>query len=207
MELRTRAQSSTARQMGPSLSMVHESAMAPVRGTKPNVGRNPVAPQRVDGDEMDPRVSDPMAKATHPAAVADEEPADDPQSVVHATGFQRIISGTLLREPRIAGHAAKPFVTHGKRAEREFGHENGAGFIQTLNHRGVFFEFLFFKSTCAPRGAIAFYGKKVLGSPWQTMERATIFPGGNLTVSLFRLCFSPVFRQCDNEMQPGIVTL
>src|SRR5471032_1322864 len=78
MELRTRAQSSTARQMGPSLSMVHESAMAPVRGTKPNVGRNPVAPQPVDGDEMDPRVSDPMAKATHPAAVADEEPADDP---------------------------------------------------------------------------------------------------------------------------------
>src|SRR5258708_6377503 len=72
------AQSSTARQSGPSLSMVHESAMAPVRGTKPNVGRRPVVPQRVDGDVIEPSVSDPMANATQPAAVAEAEPADDP---------------------------------------------------------------------------------------------------------------------------------
>ncbi len=37
-----------------------------------------MVPQRVDGDEMEPSVSDPMAKATHPAAVAEAEPADDP---------------------------------------------------------------------------------------------------------------------------------
>ena len=72
------AVSSTARQSGPSLSMVQESAMAPVRGTKPNVGRKPVIPQRVDGDEMEPRVSDPMANATQPAAVAEADPAEDP---------------------------------------------------------------------------------------------------------------------------------
>src|ERR1700747_3040740 len=72
------AQSSTARQMGPSLSMVQLRAMAPVRGTKPKVGRRPLQPQRVDGDEMEPRVSEPMEKATHPAAVADAGPADDP---------------------------------------------------------------------------------------------------------------------------------
>src|SRR5712691_10815290 len=64
--------------MGPSLSMVKERAMAPVRGTKPNVGLRPVVPQRVDGDEMEPSVSEPMAKATQPAAVADDDPADDP---------------------------------------------------------------------------------------------------------------------------------
>src|SRR5579862_5945680 len=58
--------------------MVQLSAIAPVRGTKPNVGRRPVSPQRVEGDEMDPSVSDPMAKATHPAATALAEPADDP---------------------------------------------------------------------------------------------------------------------------------
>src|SRR6478609_10579484 len=72
------AVSSTARQMGPSLSMVQESAMAPVRGTRPKVGRKPVVPQRVDGDEMDPSVSEPMAKATQPAAVAEAEPAEEP---------------------------------------------------------------------------------------------------------------------------------
>jgi hypothetical protein len=35
-------------------------------------------PQRMDGDTMDPCVSVPMAKATHPAAVADPGPADEP---------------------------------------------------------------------------------------------------------------------------------
>src|SRR5438270_12045934 len=59
--------------------MDHESAMAPVRGTRPNVGRKPVAPTRVEGDEMEPSVSVPMAKATQPAAVAEAEPADDPE--------------------------------------------------------------------------------------------------------------------------------
>src|SRR6478736_3943308 len=58
--------------------MVQESAIAPVRGTKPNVGLRPVVPQRVDGEEMEPSVSDPMANATQPAAVADADPADEP---------------------------------------------------------------------------------------------------------------------------------
>src|SRR5216683_6168897 len=64
--------------MGPSLSMLHESAIAPVRGTNPNVGRSPVQPQRVEGEEIEPSVSEPMLNATHPAAVADAGPADDP---------------------------------------------------------------------------------------------------------------------------------
>src|SRR5215469_14759112 len=58
--------------------MVQESAIAPVRGTRPKVGRSPVIPQRVEGEEIDPRVSEPMAKATQPAEVAEAEPADDP---------------------------------------------------------------------------------------------------------------------------------
>src|ERR1035438_5697561 len=75
---RTNAQSSTERAIGPSLSMVQLSAMAPVRGTKPKVGRSPVSPHRVEGDEMDPSVSEPIAKATQPAATALAEPAEDP---------------------------------------------------------------------------------------------------------------------------------
>src|SRR5713101_7167900 len=78
MASRTRAQSSTVRQIGPSLSMLQERAIAPVRGTRPKDGRSPVHPQRVEGDEIEPSVSEPMLKATHPAAVAEAGPAEDP---------------------------------------------------------------------------------------------------------------------------------
>ena len=45
---------------------------------RPNVGRRPARPQRADGLRIDPLVSVPIAKPTHPAAVADDGPADDP---------------------------------------------------------------------------------------------------------------------------------
>src|SRR5256885_7802683 len=78
MASRTIAQSSTLRQIGPSWSIVHDSAIAPVRGTRPKVGRRPVVPQRVDGEEIEPSVSLPTENPTRPAAVADAGPADDP---------------------------------------------------------------------------------------------------------------------------------
>jgi hypothetical protein len=52
--------------------------MAPVRGTNPKVGLRPVTPQRVEGEEMEPSVSDPMANGTQPAATALAGPAEDP---------------------------------------------------------------------------------------------------------------------------------
>src|SRR6267142_6714750 len=64
--------------MGPSLSMLQESAIAPVRGMRPNDGRRPVQPQRVEGEEIEPSVSEPTLNATHPAAVAEAGPADEP---------------------------------------------------------------------------------------------------------------------------------
>ena len=45
---------------------------------RPKVGRRPARPQRADGLRMEPLVSVPIAKPTHPAAVADDGPADDP---------------------------------------------------------------------------------------------------------------------------------
>src|SRR5208283_4265814 len=78
--------SSTPRVIGPSLSSDQHSVIAPVRGTRPNVGRSPVTPQRIDGLTMLPPVSLPMAKPTSPAAVADPGPAlepDDPSSNSH----------------------------------------------------------------------------------------------------------------------------
>src|SRR3954462_3700896 len=75
---KTSAQSSTVRHNGPMRSWVHESVIAPYRLTRPNVGRRPVTPQMEEGLRIDPLVSVPMPKATHPAAVALAGPADEP---------------------------------------------------------------------------------------------------------------------------------
>src|SRR5437667_11286600 len=78
--------SSTLRVMGPSLSSDQQSVIAPVRGTRPYVGRSPVSPQRMLGPTMLPPVSLPIANATKPAAVAAPGPAlepDDPSSSSH----------------------------------------------------------------------------------------------------------------------------
>ena len=74
----TSAQSSALRHIGPILSIVHESAIAPARLTRPKVGRWPVAPFRVEGEMIEPRVSVPIENPTRPAAVAEPGPADEP---------------------------------------------------------------------------------------------------------------------------------
>src|SRR5438094_6575459 len=66
--------------MGPSLSSDQQSVIAPVRATRPNVGRRPVTPQRIAGATMLPPVSLPIEKATSPAAVAAPGPALDPDA-------------------------------------------------------------------------------------------------------------------------------
>jgi hypothetical protein len=78
MAASTSAVSSTERVMGPSLSWLQERVIAPVRGTRPKVGRRPVVPQRMHGSTMLPKVSLPMAKGTNPAETAAAEPALEP---------------------------------------------------------------------------------------------------------------------------------
>ena len=72
--------SSTLRVIGPSLSSDQQSVMAPVRGTRPKVGRRPVTPQRIAGAMMLPPVSLPIEKPTSAAAVAAPGPALDPEA-------------------------------------------------------------------------------------------------------------------------------
>src|SRR5271167_1513164 len=72
--------SSTLRVIGPSLSSDQHSVIAPVRGTRPYVGRSPVTPQRMLGLTMLPPVSLPTEKPTSPAAVAEPGPALDPDA-------------------------------------------------------------------------------------------------------------------------------
>src|SRR5207237_9945669 len=64
--------------IGPILSIVQLSAMAPWRLTRPYVGRSPTTPHVEEGEMIEPRVSVPIAKPTSPAAVAAPGPADDP---------------------------------------------------------------------------------------------------------------------------------
>ena len=54
--------------------------MAPVRATRPKVGRSPVTPHRIAGATMLPPVSLPIEKATSAAAVAAPGPALDPEA-------------------------------------------------------------------------------------------------------------------------------
>src|SRR5271169_2634612 len=74
----TRPQSSAERHIGPSLSSVQQSAIAPCRLTRPYVGRRPVTPEKAAGVTMEPEVSDPIENATRPAAVAAPGPEDEP---------------------------------------------------------------------------------------------------------------------------------
>src|SRR5580693_8293048 len=66
--------------MGPSLSSDQQSVIAPVRATRPYVGRSPVTPQRMLGLTMLPPVSLPMEKPTRAAAVAAPGPALEPDA-------------------------------------------------------------------------------------------------------------------------------
>src|SRR6185295_1674493 len=62
------------------LSRDQHSVIAPVRATRPNVGRRPVTPQRIEGLTMLPPVSLPIEKDTSAAAVAAPGPALDPDA-------------------------------------------------------------------------------------------------------------------------------
>src|SRR5437762_8368479 len=72
------ASSSALRQIGPTLSRLQQRTIAPERLTEPNVGLRPVAPHRVEGETMDPKVSVPIVKGSSPATTDAAEPADDP---------------------------------------------------------------------------------------------------------------------------------
>jgi hypothetical protein len=73
-----RPQQSAVRAIGPILSMDHAMAIAPYRLTRPKLGRIPEMPQCVDGQMIDPRVSEPSVKAANAADVIAPEPLEEP---------------------------------------------------------------------------------------------------------------------------------
>src|SRR4051812_39115427 len=72
------AASSALRQIGPVLSRLQLTTMAPVLLMAPKLGRSPVTPQVCEGDTIEPHVSVPMANGRRPAETADADPAEEP---------------------------------------------------------------------------------------------------------------------------------
>ena len=93
MAANTIAASAALRQMGPTLSRLQLKVIPPLLLMLPNVGRKPLSPQVDAGEMIEPQVSVPIAKGTKPAAVAEAEPAEDPEEPV--AGFQ----GLRVRPP------------------------------------------------------------------------------------------------------------
>jgi hypothetical protein len=116
----TRRASSTVRVIGPTLSIVHDSAIAPWRLTRPNVGRSAEVAHTTEGDTIEPRVSVPIAKPTPPAAVAAAEPADEPLD-------------PALGVPRAARALGEPHVPHRQGADTELRDEHGAGLVEACD--------------------------------------------------------------------------
>src|SRR6266704_1056224 len=82
------ASSSALRHIGPALSRLQASTIAPERLIEPKVGRNPVTPQLCEGDTIEPQVSVPMANGSRPAETAEAGPADEPlDPTVRFQGF------------------------------------------------------------------------------------------------------------------------
>ena len=68
----------TERASAPTLSSDQHSAIAPVRATRPKLGRRPTVPQRAEGATIEPIVSVPIANEHRPSATAAALPADEP---------------------------------------------------------------------------------------------------------------------------------
>jgi hypothetical protein len=163
--------------------------MAPVRGTRPKLGRRPVTPQRVEGDEMEPSVSVPMAKPTHPAEVALAEPAE---------------------EPRVAGADARfatPEIALRERSHAKFCDQHGAGCVEPLDYLGVLVEVLLLEAARAPRGRVALDGEQVLRAPGNAVQRATNLAGCDLGVGGGGLFEGSLFGQRDDEVEGGVQAL
>ena len=172
MTLKTIAQSSMVRHSGPTRSMLHASTIPPDRLTRPNVGRSAEMPQTLAGDMMDPRVSVPMPNATHPAAVADVGPAEDPLDPT-AT-FQ----GLLVR-PR---YHWSPIA---KRPDASFAIRIAPAFVEPGDHLGILVDHAVFVFSGTPGGLGSFHREQIFHAPGDAVQRAFV-------VSRFDVGLSPL---------------
>ena len=179
--------SSTPRAMGPSLSRDQQSVMAPVRGTRPKVGRSPATPQRIAGAMMLPPVSLAIAKATQPGRRGGARARAAPRCA-------------FLEEPRVVGLAAEPDVVEGKGAQAQLRDEHGPGLVEPLDHGGVLGGTRSRNGSAPQVVADAGGVEEVLGAPRDAMERTAVAAGRDLGVGLLRLGEGQLTREGDGAV-------
>ncbi len=161
--------------------------------TRPNVGRKPTTPHRPAGLRIDPLVSLPMAKATQPAAVADDGPADDPLEPCVGS------HGLLVCPPNQLSPAASS-------PRRQLGDQHGAGVAQHLDDARRS-RALLGEGRRAPRGLEALHGDDVLHAPRDAVQRPLVASGGDLPVGLGRLRHSVVVEERHDVVQRGVAAV
>src|SRR5262252_9079667 len=173
--------------------MLQESAIAPVRGTNPNVGRNPVQPQRVLGDEMEPSVSDPIAKTTHPAATAEAEPAEEPLDP--CAGFQGLRVLPPNQRSSMASAPSVSFATSTAPAlsSRRTTVASSSNFCSS--------------NPPAPQVVIAGNRQQILCAPRQSMQGSPMLSRGKIAVGFFRFCQGSFLGQRDHKIELPVVAL
>ena len=161
---------------------------------RPNVGRSPARPQRAAGLRIDPLVSVPMPNATHPAAVADEGPADDPlDPCVGSHGFFVWPPNQLIAAGQLAG--------------RELGDQHRARVAQHLDDAGVVVERLLLERRRAPRGLVALDRDDVLRAPRNAVQRPLVLARRDLGVGALRLGAAVVVEERDDVVQQAVVAV
>src|SRR5690348_16547611 len=179
--------SSTERAMGPSLSSDQHSVIAPVRGTRPNVGRRPVTPQRALGSTMLPSVSLPIAKATSPAPVAAPGPALDPPEP------SSISQGFIVWPPnQISLSASAPRLSLAI---------STAGFLEARHHRRILRGYAVAVGFGSVGGGDSGGVEQVLNAERNAVQRAAVFPGCDLLVGFLRLSEREFPRECNHATQ------
>ena len=169
--------SSTLRAMGPSLSSDQHRVIAPVRATRPKVGRSPVIPQRMDGLTMLPPVSLPMAKPTNPAAVAAPGPALEPEEPSSSS------HGFMVWPPnQMSFSASAPRLN--------LATSTAPASFSRLHDDGVLRWDAIAERLGAVGGGDAGGIEQIFCAPGNAVQRSAILSGGNFLVGVLRLASS-----------------
>ncbi len=140
---------------------------------------------------MDPSVSDPMLNATHPAAVADAGPADDPLEPCS------VLQGFRVMPPyHTLPSASAPSVSLAMRI--------APAAFEPLHDRGVLIDHLVLEAAGAPCRRVAFDGEQILGAPWETVQRSAVLASRDIAIGFRGLRTGAVCGERDHTVQPGV---
>ena len=186
--------SSTVRVIGPSLSSDQHSVIAPVRATRPNVGRRPVTPQRIAGLTMLPPVSLPIEKR-------------DQRRRGRRAGSGARSRRALLQQPRVHRLSAEPDVVERECAERQLRDEHGACLVESAHDHRVRSRHAIAERFGAVGGGDVLRVEQVLHAVRDAVQRAAILPGGDLGIRRFARASACSLRDRDDRAELRIEPL